>query len=66
MHIEEHYSQLLGIHFPWQISHVDLKIEGQRVDIELEYAHDGGPCPECGAIFLKHDDRKDAAGATWI
>jgi hypothetical protein len=34
---EEHYSQLLGIHSPWLISHVDLKMHEQRVDIEIEY-----------------------------
>ena len=58
MDIEEHYSQLLGIHSPWQISHVDLKMQEQRVDIEIEYAADEGPCPECGTICPKHDDRK--------
>jgi len=58
MDIEEHYSQLLGIHSPWQISHVVLKMQEQRVDIEIEYADDVGPCPECGTICPKHDDRK--------
>jgi transposase len=58
MDIEEHYSQLLGIHSPWQISQVDLKMQEQRVDIEIEYAADEGPCPECGTICPKHDDRK--------
>jgi transposase len=58
MDIEEHYSQLLGIHSPWQISHVDLKMQEQRVDIEIEYADDEGPCPECGTICPKHDERK--------
>jgi hypothetical protein len=36
MDIEEHYGQLLGIHSPWIISHVDLKVQEQRVDIEIE------------------------------
>jgi transposase len=58
MDIEEHYSQLLGINSPWQISHVDLKMQEQRVDIEIEYADDEGPCPECGTICPKHDERK--------
>ena len=58
MEIEEHYSQLLGIHSPWSISQVDLKMHEQRVDIEIEYADDVGPCPECGAMCPKHDDRK--------
>ena len=58
MEIEDHYGQLLGIHTPWLISQVDLKIHEQRVDIEIEYADDAGSCPECGAISPKHDDRK--------
>jgi transposase len=58
MDIEEHYGQLLGIHSPWIISHVDLKVQEQRVDIEIEYADDVGVCPECGAISPKHDSRK--------
>lgn len=58
MDIEEHYGQLLGIHSPWKISEVDLKIDEQRVDINIEYDDDVGPCPECGAQSPKHDDRK--------
>lgn len=58
MEIEDHYGQLLGINSPWLINQVDLKIHEQRVDIEIEYADDVGPCPECGAISPKHDDRK--------
>lgn len=58
MDIEEHYGQLLGIHTPWLISHVELKMQEQRVDIEIEYADDVGLCPECGALCPKHDDRK--------
>ncbi len=57
MEIEEHYRYLLGIQSPWQISDVDLSIQENRVDIEIEYADDEGPCPECGAISPKHDDR---------
>jgi len=57
MEIEEHYSHLLGIHSPWQISGVDLKMQEQRVDIAIEYADDVGPCPECGAMSPKRGDR---------
>jgi len=58
MEIEEHYSQLLGIHAPWEISRVDLNMSEQRVDIEIEYTDVSGACPECGATSPKHDDRK--------
>jgi len=62
MDIEEHYAKLLGLESPWLISDVKLDILGQRVDIEIEYASAEGPCPECGAISPKHDDR---AKRTW-
>jgi transposase len=58
MEIEGHYAQLLNIHFPWEISQVDLSMAEQRVDIEIEYTDVSGPCPVCGAMSAKHDDRK--------
>lgn len=58
MDVEDHYALLLGINSPWAISSVDLKIEQQQVDIEIEYTATNGPCPECGAICSKHDDRQ--------
>lgn len=58
MDIEEYYSQLFGIRSPWIISHVDLKVQEQRVDIEIEYADDAGSCPERGTISPNHDSRK--------
>ena len=41
MEVEEHYSMLLGLNSPWEISHVDLKLDEQQVDIE--YLSDQGP-----------------------
>ncbi len=58
MELEEHYGQLLGVETPWDISNIDLKIQDHRVDIVIEYTDDQGPCPECGTICPKHDDRK--------
>ncbi len=58
MELEEHYGQLLGVEAPWDISSIDLKIQDHRVDIVIEYTDDQGPCPECGTICPKHDDRK--------
>ena len=52
----------MGINTPWLISTVDLNMSEQRVDIEIEYADDSGPCPACGTICPKHDDR---AKRTW-
>ena len=58
MEIEDHYSQLLGIRVPWEISKVELDMSAHRVDIEIEYTGVTGACPECGANCPKHDDRK--------
>jgi transposase len=57
--IEDHYSQLMGLESPWEISSVDLKVEELKVDIVIEYTDDNGYCPECGAVCQKHDDRKE-------
>jgi transposase len=57
MEIEEHYSQLLGVRSPWEISGVELNIAEHRVDIHIEYSDNECPCPECGAMSPKHDDR---------
>lgn len=56
MEIEDHYSQLLGIYSPWSISDVALNLERGRVDIVIEYTDDTGPCPECCAESLIHDE----------
>ncbi len=32
MEVEDHYSQLLGVNSPWEISGVDLEIKEQQVD----------------------------------
>ena len=58
MELEEHYGQLLGVETPWDISSIDLKIQDHRVDVIIEYTDNQGPCPECGTICPKHDDRK--------
>ena len=58
MEVEDHYAMLLGVESPWLISDVDLKLDTQQVDIVVEYTDDTGPCPECGVICPKHDNRK--------
>ncbi len=58
MELEEHYGQLLGVETPWDISSIDLNMQDHCVDVVIEYTDDQGPCPECGTICPKHDDRK--------
>ena len=66
MEIEEHYSQLLGIHSPWEISNVELNLPEQRVDIIIEFAGDCAPCPVCGTVSPKHDNRQETTGSDSI
>ena len=65
MEIEGHYSQLLGIRVPWEISKVDLDMSAHRVDIEIEYTDVTGACPECGVNCPRHDDRKPRSWRHW-
>ena len=45
----EIFSATLGLSDPWQITHVTLSREEKRLDITVDYAHDGTfPCPRCG------------------
>ena len=44
MEIEAHYSQLLSIRVPWEISKVDPDMSAHRVDIEIEYTDVTGAC----------------------
>ena len=62
MEIEDHYGLLHGVSSPWEISSVDLDVVVHKVDIVIEYTDDKGPCPECGLICPKHDERKER---TW-
>ncbi len=58
MEVEDHYAMLLGINSPWEISGVDLKLDQLQVDVNIEYTADNGPCPECGTVCPKHDNRE--------
>jgi len=55
--VSEHYALLLGIHTPWDISSVDLRLEDHRVDVVIEYTGDEGTCPDCGVICPRYDVR---------
>lgn len=57
MEVSEHYALLLGIHTPWDISSVDLRLEDHRVDVVIEYTGDEGTCPDCGVICPRYDVR---------
>jgi len=47
--LHRHYALLLGVQSPWGVTGVKLDLEGQRVEIALEWSrgHEVS-CPECG------------------
>ena len=63
MELEEHYGRLLGVNSPWEICHIELKVEDQRLDIWIEYTDDEGSRPECGELAQDTTHARNAAGA---
>lgn len=54
--LRAHYGQLLGLEWPWEVTSVDLKMEEQRVEIELKHAQRAAIlCAECGEQCSLHD-----------
>ena len=62
MDVNEHYALLLGIHTPWDISSVDLRLDQHRVDVVIEYTGAEGVCPDCGVVWPRYDVRQSR---TW-
>jgi len=54
----ELYRHLLGLVAPWEVSHVELSVDGGRVDVWAEHPRlTRSACPECdveGASRLLH------------
>lgn len=51
----ELYRQILQLDDEWTVEDVELVPDEGRVTIRVEYAPDGGKCPECGARTPLHD-----------
>ena len=61
--LQQHYALLLGVHSPWQIKNVDLKLEEKLVEIQLAWEWgSAGQCPECGCACSIYDS---APERTW-
>ena len=57
--LAQHYSQLLGLTSPWQITDLTVSIEDQRIDITIEWPSGKPvPCPECGKLTGIKDHRE--------
>ena len=59
------YTQILGIQPPWEIDHINLDMEQERVDVYVEWpAKEDAPCPICqkeqkDTLCKIHDRRKE-------
>ena len=61
----ELYRHLLGLESPWEVSRVELSVEGGRVDVWAE--HPRGTrcaCPECDASCRSMTTPRSGRGAT--
>ena len=54
--LQRHYAMLLGVKSPWEVKDVQLKLDDQKVEIELgwQWGSDAA-CPECGRKCSMHD-----------
>ncbi len=58
----ELYRHLLGLVSPWEVSRVELSVDGGRVDVWVE--HPKGTrfaCPECGTGLSVYDHAEERA-----
>jgi transposase len=56
----ELYAQILGIHEPWRVVSVELKLEEGEVHVHLNHPPDKEwPCPECGKPCSVYDHQPE-------
>ncbi len=61
--LQKHYAQLLGVSSPWEVKHVELKLQDKQVEIELAWQWGASAqCPVCGRECSIHDTAKER---TW-
>jgi transposase len=53
------YAQILGVHAPWQVTAVELRIEAGEVEVSVDHTTpESLVCPECGRRARRYDTRK--------
>jgi len=58
----ELYRYLLGLVSPWEVSRVELSVDGGRVDVWAEHSkRTRFSCPECGTELAVYDHAKERA-----
>ena len=54
--VAAHYGLLLGIRSPWQVRRVDLRLQANRVEVDVEHdAEAAVACPQCGRTCARYD-----------
>ena len=51
------YTQILGLHLPWQVSAVELDRPGRQVTVKVTAAEGSFVCPRCGEQCPGYDKR---------
>ncbi len=60
MQDKELYRQLLGLEKPWEVTEVEVDLEGQKVDIWVNWpVSKQASCPECNREHYIYDHRKE-------
>jgi transposase len=60
MHDRQVFSKLLGVVAPWEVEHVDLRLEEGEVHISVRHRRGATwPCPRCGRRCKLHDHQPE-------
>lgn len=60
MQDKELYYHLLGLKEPWEVRGVEVDMEGQKVDVYIQWPPEKkSPCPECGKPYPIYDHREE-------
>lgn len=56
------YQYLLGLPSPWTVSHVNLDVNAQRVDVWAAHPEDAAwACPHCSTVLPLYDHAEERA-----
>lgn len=60
MQDKELYRQLLGLKEPWKVSEVKVDIEGQKIEVYIQWpSEEQAPCPDCNKDRYIYDHREE-------
>jgi transposase len=59
MQDKELFAQILGLTPPWVLADVQLDLESEEVRLQVVYAGDSVPCPDCGEACSVYDHGRE-------